>query len=194
MSNWLICHHSILTLTGFTVNTPYGHYVITDDDVTPVIKRMKPAGDNDDGNDLTRGEGLQGDGVPYEPLLTMENINRLGVRLQRNSGVWKITARCWHSIKCTGQLCSENFPTVENINDRIIGLQLPDSEAQRMMNAIANPNPNQKYYRFQVSDKYFRLVDVQMIFFRIIRRISMFHCMILQELYRFLPIALRLIM
>src|SRR5690606_35318487 len=55
----------------------------------------------------------------------------------------------------------ENFPTVENINDRIIGLQLPDSEVQRMMNAIANPNPNQKYYRAQVSDKYFRLVDVQ---------------------------------
>jgi hypothetical protein len=151
-----------IDLTGFTVNTPYGHYVITDDDVTPVIKRMKPAGDNDDGNDLTQGEGLQGDGVPYEPLLTMENINRLGStltaeqrRLEDNKLLLAFNKNALVSY------VQENFPTVENINDRIIGLQLPDSEVQRMMNAIANPNPNQKYYRAQVSDKYFRLVDVQ---------------------------------
>lgn len=150
-------------LSGWQVNTPYGHYLLPEN---TVIGKMRPLYKNDDGRDLQANQGIPGDGVPFENLLTLDKIRNDSIgnedRLLEDNKL--LLAYDRNSLK---QFITDNYPDVAKIQDRVVEPVLAQSEraqieASVQAGAASTIGPNRQYFsNAQLSDVRFRLVDFQ---------------------------------
>ncbi|MEW6235453.1 MAG: hypothetical protein AB1656_08720 [Candidatus Omnitrophota bacterium] len=144
-----------IDLSGWTVNTPYGHYILPKD---TIIKRMKPSWEDDDGKDLQPNEGMPGIGVPFENLLdpdkTSNDITTEDRRLEDNKLLLAFDA---DTLK---KFLTDNYPRVENLDSIVVEPVLGSSEKadiqQSLQNGVSTRRPNAQLYDLQ-----FRVVDAQ---------------------------------
>lgn len=144
-------------LGGWTINTPYGHYVLPQD---TVIHRMKPAYEGDDGQDRLTPNGMPGIGVPFEPMIDQ---NRLGnpisnqdLRMEDNKILLAYNAAGLRTF------ISDNYPEIYQPQDRIFQPVLATNEKADIERSLKSLNPaDPKRPNAQVGDEGFRLFDYQ---------------------------------
>ncbi|MBZ0257696.1 hypothetical protein K8I31_16650, partial [bacterium] len=126
-----------VNLSGWTINTPYGHYVIPDDDQYSVIKRMKPAWKEDDGTELKQGDGLPGAGVPFEPMMDEKTLgNPLGnneLRVEDNKMLLVNNPALFKSF------LNDNYAKLDSdAEKRILAPELASSEQKDIEDSLDN--------------------------------------------------------
>lgn len=149
-------------LSGWQVNTPYGHYLIPEN---TVIGKMRPLYKDDDGREIQENQGIPGTGVPFENLLTPEKLQNNTIttedRLLEDNKLLLAFDK--------NQLISfieQNYPAIENIQDRVVEPVMGSAEAAQIMDSIgkseADFGPAEVYESMlQAGDVKFRLVDFQ---------------------------------
>ncbi|MBN2329403.1 MAG: hypothetical protein JXR73_19840, partial [Candidatus Omnitrophica bacterium] len=151
-----------IDLSGWTIDTPYGHYLIPED---TVIGRMKPSYQGDDGRKLTSNEGLPGDGVPHEPLLKKDKISNAGGTISSTDLLLEDNKVLLANHKnALVEFIKNNYPSVPNIDDRVVEVTLaPQEEAMviRSLSTKSEPMGSGELVNAQQSDLRLRLVDVQ---------------------------------
>ncbi len=154
-----LSNHDI-DLTGWTVNTPYGHYVIDDDDDDPIIRRMKPGWETDDGQDLQSSQGRPGQGVPFENLF--EDTSDAGspldseeLRLEDNKLLLAFNKQALQ------RYINNYFPRVEDLDERIVEPRLDSDQLNALLTTLQQNLDNERFTTGQLSDQNFRLVDFQ---------------------------------
>ena len=151
-----------INLSGWQVNTPYGHYIIPDD---TIIGRMAPSYEDDDGRDIKENIGLPGNGVPFEPLLTEKKlrdpggiISSLDLLLEDNKLLLANNKNALISF------IKDNYPDVPDIANRVVMPVIAQNESmliQASLPSSNNPEGAGPLDRAQFGDLRFRLVDMQ---------------------------------
>ncbi len=150
-----------INLAGWTITTPYGHYVIPDEDEDSVIARMKPAWKDDLGEELKQGEGLPGAGVPFEPLLDQDRLgnplNNEDLRIEDNKMLLV------NNVEGFTDFLKSNYAQLETeAEDRILAPQIARFEESAIEDSISNFNdPDRPFPNAQLGDLGFRLFDYQ---------------------------------
>ncbi|MDP8245843.1 MAG: hypothetical protein P9L94_17300 [Candidatus Hinthialibacter antarcticus] len=150
-----------INMSGWTITTPYGHYMIPDDDENSIIARMKPAWADDTGLELKQGEGLPGAGVPSEPLLAEDRLgNPLSneeLRLEDNKMLLVNNLAGFRSF------LTDNYAKLETeAEDRILVPLLVEIEEQAIGDSIDDfLDPDRLFPNAQLGDLGFRLFDYQ---------------------------------
>lgn len=145
-------------LGGWTISTPYGKYVIPDETVIP---RMKPAWEEDDGRLRVESDGIQGDGVPFEPLL---DGRRLGNTMTSEDQFIEDNKILLMPNEALGRrMLNENYPEIALEGERIRTPEIASNERTGILASISamtafdpGPHPNAL-----PGDAQFRLVDYQ---------------------------------
>ncbi len=145
-----------LDISGWTIDTPFGHYIIPEN---TVISRMKPSWDKDDGRELRQNEGLPGDGVPFENMFERSRIgqNISGENLLLEDNKLLIAFDKAALIK----FLRDNYPAIPNLDERVVQPNLAEREKTAIMASIQNGPAATTVRNAQLSDLRFRLVDVQ---------------------------------
>lgn len=151
-----------IDLSGWQVNTPYGHYILPQN---TVIGKMRPLYASDDGREIQENQGIQGAGVPFEQLLTVDKIRNNNItnedRLLEDNKL--LLAYDKESLI---QFIEDNYPQVENLQQRVVEPVMGTEEADRIDRSVnGNLNDDEvgdEYIgNLQASDERFRLVDMQ---------------------------------
>ena len=141
-----------VNLSGWTVNTPYGHYVIPEG---TVIGRMKPLWKGDDAKVRTTGEGLKGNAVPFEPLLDKNKIGKSITQQDAEIENNKLLL-AFDKVGLT-KFIKDNYQSYSVMDKYIVEPVLADRELARMQDAKDGAAMNSQ----PAWDKRFRLVDLQ---------------------------------
>ncbi len=145
-----------IDLSGWQVNTPYGHYILPKD---TVIGRMKPSYEDDDGRDITPNIGLPGNGVPFEPLLTKDNLKNPGGTIATTDLLLEDNKLLLANDKdALISFIKDNYPDVPDIANRVVMPVIAQNEEALIRSSVNGVGPLNKA---QLSDLRFRLVDIQ---------------------------------
>ena len=144
-----------IDLTGYTINTPYGHYILPDNSI---IKRMKPTWEDDDGRDIQANEGMEGTGVPYEPLIASQQTNTTlsGKDLLMEDNKLLLA----FDKSSLSEFIQKHYPYVTDIDERIVEPEMAELEFSNIMASIRRPD-SAVFPLAKESDTKFRLFDVE---------------------------------
>ncbi len=145
-----------IDLSGWTVTTPYGKYILPKD---TIIRRMKPSWEDDDGREIVSNNGRKGNDVPFENLIDPNRSNNQlssdDLRLEDNKLLLAFDAGA------LTKFLQDNYPDVENVNEIIVEPNLTVAEKLDVQNSLRNDGSPTRRPNAQVSDLRFRVVDVQ---------------------------------
>ncbi|MGC9328042.1 MAG: hypothetical protein ACP5I1_10445, partial [Candidatus Hinthialibacter sp.] len=151
-----------IDLSGWTIDTPYGHYLIPED---TVIGRMKPSYEDDDGRELPTNKGLPGDGVPSEPLLKKSKLTDPGGTINSTDLLLEDNKILLANHKnALIEFIKDNYPSVPDIDDRVVEVTLAPKEQAMVIRSLSTksePMGSGELLNAQQSDMRLRLVDVQ---------------------------------
>ncbi|RJP27780.1 MAG: hypothetical protein C4527_12495, partial [Candidatus Omnitrophota bacterium] len=145
-----------IDLSGWSVNTPYGHYILPEN---TVIKRMKPSWEEDDGRDLRANHGMPGTGVPYEPLIKQ---TRVGQELSAEERLLEdnklLLAYDEVALK---NFIRDNYPAVSDLENQVVQPVIAENEKNTILQSIQDGPAATALRNAQLGDIRFRLVDMQ---------------------------------
>lgn len=142
-----------LDLGGWQVTTPYGQYILPEETILP---RMKPTSEEDDGRQRPTGEGLRGNGVPYENLLTG---NQFGQRLNSEDLLIEDNkVLLAYNRELLIDFIEDNYPGVANLDDRVVEPFMVTEDREEIDSSRMTPlDP----FASQNADELFRVFDIQ---------------------------------
>ncbi len=144
-----------IDLSGWTVNTPYGHYVLPQE---TEIGKMRPLYKGDDGTELREDEGIPGTGVPFDPLVDPDRSDNNMTRTERMLDNNKLLLA--YSKPALENFIENNYPQVYELSDKVVQPILSPNELA-MINESVSTGENEHRPNAQMGDRWFRVVDTQ---------------------------------